>query len=385
MNWAGSNVGWSDVIDIGKRREKRVVHLTSVHPASDPRIYSKECASLANAGYRVTLVATGQVAEDPADGVTVRTFPKPPSRIRRMAWGSLRGVVHAARLRPAVVHLHDPELIPWGLVFKFLGARVIYDAHEDLSAQIMSKSYLPSITRPVVALAASLLIRMADRAFDAIVVATPAIASRYTSEKTVLVQNFPLVEEWGLSRAEKRELVAYVGAVTEIRGIWQMLEAFRELGRDGLRLTIAGPIQPPSLLSALEAHPCWSYVDYRPWLSRREVAEVLNRAFVGLVLLQPEPNYIASQPTKLFEYMAAGAPVVASDFPLCREILATVGCGVTVDPTDPRAIAEAIRSLSDRPNQCASMGEAGRDAIARTFNWQAEASRLIDLYDTLMS
>lgn len=104
---------------------------------------------------------------------------------------------------------------------------------------------------------------------------------------------------------------------------------------------------------------------------------------MGLVTLAPIPNYIESYPTKLFEYMAAGVPVVASDFPLWRSIVDGAGCGLLVDPADPQQIADAIDWLIDHPEEAARMGENGRRAAHDTYNWQGEASKLRALYAKL--
>ena len=104
---------------------------------------------------------------------------------------------------------------------------------------------------------------------------------------------------------------------------------------------------------------------------------------IGLVTLAPRPNYLESYPTKLFEYMASGVPVVASDFPLWRKIVEDAGCGLLVDPQKPEAIAKAMDWLFEHPNQAADMGAAGRRAAHRTYNWQSEADKLLALYEKM--
>ena len=107
-------------------------------------------------------------------------------------------------------------------------------------------------------------------------------------------------------------------------------------------------------------------------------------ASAGLVVLHPAPNHTDAQPTKMFEYMAAGTPVVASDFPLWRSIVEGAGCGRCVDPMSPAAIASALRGiLADTP-ALAALGEAGRRAVAERYSWAPEARKLVALYETLL-
>jgi glycosyltransferase involved in cell wall biosynthesis len=99
------------------------------------------------------------------------------------------------------------------------------------------------------------------------------------------------------------------------------------------------------------------------------------------VLLHPVPHYRANYPIKLFEYMAAGLPVIAADLPLCREVVETTGCGLVVDPLDPAAIAAAVLWLLEHPAEAAAMGRRGRVAVERSYNWQHEALALLALYE----
>jgi hypothetical protein len=106
---------------------------------------------------------------------------------------------------------------------------------------------------------------------------------------------------------------------------------------------------------------------------------------VGLVILHPNINYVQSQPVKLFEYMAAGLPVIASDFPLWREIIDGAKCGLLVDPFDVKGIAEAITWLLEHPHEAELMGKRGQEAVYQKFNWNTEADKLIACYNELIS
>jgi hypothetical protein len=132
------------------------------------------------------------------------------------------------------------------------------------------------------------------------------------------------------------------------------------------------------------ATPQWRHVQWRGKLDRNGVASLLNRVQVGLVVLHPEQNFVVSHPIKLFEYMAAGIPVIASDFPLWRSIIQEAGCGLLVDPFDTRALATAIEHLMTNRDEAEAMGWRGRKAVEERLNWANEERNLLSFYSSLL-
>jgi hypothetical protein len=124
-------------------------------------------------------------------------------------------------------------------------------------------------------------------------------------------------------------------------------------------------------------------VEYTGQLTRPQVARLLARAKIGIVTLRPTKNHVNAQPTKLYEYMSAGIPVVASDFPLWRQVVESAGCGLLVDPLDPLAIADALEWLLRHPVEAEEMGRAGQRAVIERYNWEREAECLMAVYSDL--
>ena len=119
------------------------------------------------------------------------------------------------------------------------------------------------------------------------------------------------------------------------------------------------------------------------FLNRHEVNAVLAKSRAGLVTLHPIINYIDALPVKMFEYMAAGIPVIASNFPLWREIIEGNKCGLCVDPMNSKEIGKAIKYLKDNPKEAEDMGKNGRKAVEDKYNWPLEEKKLLDLYKRL--
>ena len=111
--------------------------------------------------------------------------------------------------------------------------------------------------------------------------------------------------------------------------------------------------------------------------------EEIGRAdAAAAVLFHPAKNHVDACPNKLFEYMTARIPVIASDFPQWREMIEGVGCGLVVNPLVPIAIAEAIRWLLTHSEQAEAMGQRGRDAVLSSYRWECEADKLLGIYQT---
>jgi glycosyltransferase involved in cell wall biosynthesis len=369
-------------------RTIKVVHMTSVHPALDARIFHKECRSLARAGFHVTFVCPH--SEDlVADQVQIKSIPRNNSRLARMTRTVWRVYREARKLRADIYHFHDPELIPAGLLLRMRGNEVIYDIHEDVPKDVFSKQYLPGWTRPLIAWLVERLEVFVAKRFSALITVTPSIAERFRplNSRTVIVHNYPYQKEilgaveetpW----QDRRQSVAYVGLLSANRGICEMVSAMSLLP-EGLPATLelAGPGNCGK--EVLSERPGWERVHHYGWLDQPSTFRVLHGVRAGLVLFHPEPNHVEAMPQKIFEYMGAGLPVIASDFPLWRRILGDVACGIFVDPLDPRSIAKAIQYVLTHPREAEEMGRRGQAAVRERYNWESQADTLVNLYSEI--
>ena len=358
----------------------RVVHLASQHPADDVRIFLKECRSLAQAGYEVHLVAPG-APDQSKDGVVVHGFAPPggycPLRAARRLWRVWR---EARAVAADLCHFHELPLVPVALLLKLRGARIVYDVHEDAIGALDYAPHRGGVKR----LSLRLFEAVARRTCDGFVAATPAIARRFPPERTIAVLNYALPEEFPeASRTASGAGVVYVGLITRARGLMEMVEAARRLRDPEARLVLIGRFEAPELEQEARSLPGWSRVEYLGWLGRREVGDRLAAARAGLVVFHPERNHTEALPNKLFEYMAAGLPVIASDFPYWRGLLEPIGCAVFADPRDPAEIAAAIDELLSDEARAEEMGRRGAAAVRERLNWHQEAAKLLELYARL--
>jgi glycosyltransferase involved in cell wall biosynthesis len=361
----------------------KVCMLSSVHSADDIRIVEKEARSLSRIGHAVTVVARPPRPRHSGD-IEFKLVELPAVSRWKRPWVIGRAAVALARSTKAdVVQFHDPELIPFALTLRSQGCKVIYDVHEDVPADIYSKSWIPRGIKPMVAMGAELVERMTAPHFDAIVAATPAIADRFRAygASVKVVRNSVRLDEFIVPTAttKRRRQAAYVGRISFDRGLVEMVEA---CATAQLPLVLAGSMgfEETAWLEKSSAN-----VLYRGKLGRSELAALLNESLVGLNLLLPEPNYVRSLPTKIFEYMAAGLAVITSDLPTSREIVETAGCGFVVSLKHPASLTDKLSLLVANPARAIELGLSGRAAVARDFNWEDDAAELAKLYSEMSS
>ena len=365
----------------------RICHLTSVHPWNDTRIFHKMCRSLAEAGHEVHLVAAAgpDLSDEIVDGVRIHLIPQPRNRLQRM-WRTTRRVLdRAASLNADLYHFHDPEFLLWALRFqRRVGAPVIYDAHEDYRVH-MAKPWLP---RPLRWVASRGVGRYEDRVVPrlaGVISATPHIARRFEAHpKGAVVQNFPRLEEFAAcdpGGERERGLFVHVGgAFTAARGIVEMIEALPHAGPEA-RLALAGRWRSEELRARCIRLAGWPQVRELGFLQRPAMVELLSRSQAGVVLFHPLENHVRAQPNKIFEYMAAGLQVIASDFPLWRKIIGEAECGLLVDPLDPRQVGDAMRAITESPERGRAMGALGQKRVADLYAWPPQFARLAAFYE----
>jgi len=365
-------------------KPNRVCHITTVHPPNNIRIFHKECVSLARCGYEVTLLAANCKSET-SNGVRIKgiqcAYRSKPERIMKVPWMLYK---EAVKIDADLYHFHDPDFLPYSRQLVRKRKKVIYDVHEDVPRDILSKPWLPRVTRKVLA---ELVERFEDQVvkrLTSIVAATPAIRDRFIpfNNSTIDIRNYPMADEFTpLPWRERRDEICYAGTIMPIFGIDNLIDSLNYTS--GIRLNLAGWYSPTSYRKTLCQKKGWSHVNEFGSLGRKDVARVIERSKAGIVTILPEERHMNSLPTKMFEYMAAGVAVIASDFPLLRKIIEKHDCGICVNPLDPRAIAEAINYVTSNEEVSIQMGVKGRRAVEKNYNWTTEFRKLTELYDSI--
>lgn len=371
-------------------KQRHVVHITTVHHPYDPRIYYKQCLSLHEAGYDVTLISqtTGDKIEMkmPIKHIPVKKYA---SRLKRMIFGTWDAYKKAKKQKADVYVFHDPELLFVASLLKKRNNIVVYDIHEDYITSILQKDYLKQPVKKLIATCYTILERALTRKMEM------SLAEKYYQDKYergVCILNYPLLNEKmkHLDRQQQSPVnkVLYTGNVTVERGA--LIHATLPKMDPNLEVQFIGKC-PSSLAEKmrLEAEDKTSQLHIEgidSFVVKERIEEVYmsKRWLAGVALFPPTEHYMKKELTKFFEYMNAGLPIICSNFPVWKEFIQKYECGVAIDPYDEQAIKQAINTLKDNPALAYQMGENGRRAVVEELNWEVEKGKLLRWYDDLI-
>lgn len=362
----------------------KITHVTSVHQRYDTRIFLKMCISLSkNINFEVNLIVADGYRNEINKGINIYDVGvNEGGRFSRMI-KTVRKVFNKSKeLDSDIYHLHDPELIPMGIKLKKLGKKVIFDCHEDFLKQLLNKPYFNGLTAIIFSKIFMIYEKKTLKNFDIIITATDFIRDRYLkiNKNTFVINNYPIInksksfKDW----KSKENKICYVGGIDKSRGIYELIEAMSYTNE--VILTLAGNFKEKKDRINLVQHKSWDKVIELGYIDKPRVLKVYQESKIGIVTLHPQINYIDSLPVKMFEYMEASIPVIASDFPVWKSIIEQNNCGICVDPLNPKAVSDAIKYLFENENISQIMGENGRNAILDFYNWSIEELKLLNLY-----
>jgi glycosyltransferase involved in cell wall biosynthesis len=369
----------------------RACIVSAIRPARDVRTFHKEARSLAAAGWDVTVIGRDDGPPATVDGI--RILPLPPASGAGRALQQLRALRFALATRPDVYHVADLELLPLALLLRRTGRAVVYDCIEDYPAYMELKTWIPRGLRPAARWSVAALERLVAPRLDAVFTAdlgTAARLERYGARVSVL-HNFPRRAEFGPppTGTARAHDVVYHGSLPA----YHLLAMAEIAGALACRLpearwTIVGEPDSARARAVFDAEVARrnlrEHVQLRPRVPFPQVASLLHGARTGVVPLPDVPKFRTNVPMKLFEYLAAGVPAVASDLPPTRALLDGSDAAVLVPPGDHEAFADALAGLLRDPARAAILARRGREAVEQRFHWEREERTLLGVYAALL-
>lgn len=294
----------------------------------------------------------------------------------------------AIRDEPAdIYHCHDLNTLPVGYKAKRrVAGKLVYDSHE-LFAEL---HYFPRLERWILRLLEAFLIRRADAVITVNEFAAGELSRRYRINLPIVVRNCPPlarqdVEECNNSLRERLDLdgivpiVIHVGIFNKSRGSETLVSAVPFMN-DGVIVFLGWSNEETELKELVRCRGLDDRVFFAPPVAPGQVVTHISSAQVGVVLFRNfSLNHYYATPNKLWEYMNAGLPVVASNFPVLKAIVEDYHLGCTCNPEDPQDIANAINYILSDKSRYEGMKKNAMEA-AKIFNWENESVRLLEVY-----
>lgn len=371
----------------------RVVHLSVVHKPDDPRIYERECRTLAAAGYAVMYLAPGAGRGRDEHGVLLSPLPQRGRSTRFLDSIEIARALRA--LRPQVLHVHDPELLTLFPAVKAFIPRLVYDMHEYVPEAVAGKHYIPEQVRPFVSRATAIaqkslaalgsgVVVVTDEQLEALLGSTPKLR--------LVLPNYPRLERFDGAQplpnlaADPRLKLAYVGSLSRGRGCALMLDVMEQLAADDAVLYLGGTFASPGMEEETRSRLAAGLDDRVKLLGRVPPAELPRYLAAADVVWIPSVPTVQYQhptvPTKLLEGMAMGLAALVSNLPGRGELVRLEECGLAVEP-GVEGHLRGVRRLLANPQALPRMGARGRRAVERRFCWEVVAGDLVDFYGSL--
>ena len=363
-----------------------ICHITSAHPEGDIRVFHKMCVSMADE-FNITLIIPNAKNRNEGNVKIIGFDSNFKSRFDRINNAPKQIMKLALSVSADIYQLHDPELLRIAPLLKQKsGAKVIFDSHEDVPKQISNKSWIPSLFRPLVSRLYSIYEKKACKKIDGVISVTPIICNRFRkiNPNTEMIANYPNITQFQkATEIHKIEnAICYIGGLSQNRGILELVEALEYCDAE---LHLAGKFETKALELKTKKLNGWKKVHYYGQVSRNKISEIMALSHIGMVTLHPTPSYVEAYPIKLFEYMSAEIAVIASDFPLYRNLIEKYDCGCFVDPLNPKETANTIQKMLNNPEQTKLQGINGYQAVLKEYNWDNERKKLISFYTKTLS
>lgn len=373
----------------------KVCHFASVHTIKDTRVFYRECRSLAKV-YDVTLIGIGNFSGQ-KNGVNIIGIPKPKSRFHRLLFTTCMVFFKALKINARVYHIHDAELLPFGIILSMLGKKVIYDIHENTYEDILHKPWIPGPIKFVISRIYKLLECISSYFMHfIIVVAKPELAAKFCKRNYTIIQNFADTEELKPYRVENRSSISenrllYMGTIQDMYYNFNILaDAIVILLKENIsiKLHVVGYAKN-YLDKEWQLHPQYSilkdYIHFAGHQSPTYAYDISQRCKIGICLKNQPEDILVSHERKFFEYMALGLPFICCDSLIYKEALHTFNCGMAVNLKDAYSIAQAIKQILNEPKLLENMTTEAINASRQLYNWHSQEKILLELYQRMIN
>ncbi len=376
---------------------KHVCIITSIHPYNDKRIFFKEALSLVNIGYQVDIIAPAPFKNEVLMGINIIGIPKLRSKLQiPLNWYRIFKIIFNPKY--LLFHFHDPDLLILGILLKILTKKtVIYDVHEHYPDRIFIKNkWIPKIIVRTIRNLLILIENISSRIVQNIIVVEDSQYNRFNKMKcnVLILYNYARLSNFNepVYSYEKysRNVVIHTGTLSVARGSLFFLDILKKIKAEKLRVKFKfvrrflSSEEENLLNNYLLAENMLGDFSFINSVSSDKISKIIREGDIALSFLLPVGQYLKAIPTKLFEYMACGIPIIAEESPYNEIFIKNNNCGILIKHNDIDGFIQAIKSLLKNTDKKIKLGKNGRRAFVEKYNWEIQEGKLASFYNNLV-
>ena len=374
-----------------------IVIVTSIHPDFDARIW-KHATGLVEKGLNVTLVCPWDVdSGSVVGGVKLLTFQRVRRRWQRPIIIPIKVLLRLTRVLKStdIIHFHDIDLLPWMSVLSLFKS-VVYDVHENYSDEMLVRNWIPKMFRRPL----SVSVLYAERIFSGIiknvVLVTSAQKSTFRSNKLniLLLYNYAslaLRDHIVANYSIRPNAVIFLGSQYPENGSLLYLDIVEQASRKGIPVKFYAVDRFGSeklrsqYLEAIANKEIGEWIELLPNLRPDKIMDYLNKATIAINPVLRVKKQLNAINTKLFEFMAAGLPIISSDLPYIKEIFEKSRCGILAQPEASSTFVDQIEYLANNKKLANEMSQSGVSSFITSYSWESQVDDLVKYYRNILN
>jgi len=374
--------------------QPKICIITSSHPPFDKRIYNKEALSLAKMGFDIDIIAPTKLNGKDKNNINFLGFSK-KSKIINIPLNWIQIFKLTLKNHYLIYHFHDPDLLILGIILKIITSRpVIYDVHEHYPERIL-QYWNPNIIVKSLRWLFEMFENFCSRIINNIIVVENNQFKRFNKLKcnVIKLSNYAKIEDYSLTINSKKEynnkVAIHIGSLQKSRGTYEFIKIAKLVNKLNRQIKLVfvdwfyTKNERDLFNTIIEKEQARQYIDIVPPVKSNKISSLLKSADIGLSLLLPLGQSRIAIPTKLFEYMACGLPIIAETSPYNKQFIEQNDCGILVKHNDIDRFASEIVDLIADQDLMKKYGDNGKKAFITKYNWEIQEIKLKKYYHNL--
>ena len=361
-----------------------IYHITIAHNRNDSRIYQRMVKSLSKLNLKIKMIVLDNKGDEIIDNVYIIDLGKNNIIYSNHIIKQIRLFFKLVNTK-AILHFHEPILLPLAIILRITGNIVIFDMHENLHLQIITKKWIiPKIIKIFI----SIIYRKIENIFlnlvNGVTVPQPIMVDMYKNQNKniISISNFYIADKNEnlnnlLENKDYKKLI-YSGTVSKERGFVNMLNLMSNLPKE-YTLHIAGNVSkdlkkqiPSSLKKNIILHG---------YLDMQDLKKLYKICGIGLIMFNNIGQYYMSNSLKLFEYMHYGMFIIMPNFGEWINFNKNYNVGLNLKTNDALDCSKRIKNL--KHNLLKDISEKNLKSVQKYFIWNREVNKLLTFYKSL--